>query len=212
MRMIFFLGLFIVGSANAADITAVSGVYTSQDYKASGKTLGSERNYGAGGTYQDILNDKMSYLATAGLDFSNYSGGDAGSPDNFTGVNLGGGVRYYFTPFNTYTVPFAGASLKYKSSQSVDFAKNGYTKRRTSGIFYEASAGIRIGLNQKFFMELELPFFSSPLQSNTKTTVVTQSSTSGQTSSDDSEENDVALWGKSYQSMTAIVVGLGMKI
>ena len=211
MRFLLFLLLCTqLSVAFGADITAVTGLYESSERTSSGNVVGSKSDFGAGATYLDMLNEKMGYYVTGGLNFYNYSGGDAGAPDNFTGTKLGGGIRYYFTPFNTYVVPFASVGAKYQTSQSVDFIANGYVQNRKTGLYYDALAGVRIGLSQKFFMELEIPFFTSPFKSFAKTTRVTQTST-GKTS-DDTQTTETALSGKTFESLNAITVGLGIKI
>ena len=103
-------GVLVAGSAQAADIAMVSGLFKNESAKVDGTNAGGKTEISFGARYHEDMATNMAWFAHGGLSLKNYKGGkNTESPDNTTGVTMGGGVRWYFTPFSTAAVPFASA-------------------------------------------------------------------------------------------------------
>ena len=198
-------------SLYAADITLVSGFYQKSSDKIDGKTKGSTSIFGAGGRYSDDLNTDTAWIGLADVKMKSYTAA-AGipSPDNSFGMEVGGGVRYYFKPFATAIVPYVSGIAKILNDKEVEWLPEGYQQTSKSGLYYGANAGIRAGLGEDIFIELELPFFTSPLFAVTKVEKTTQVGEGTSTSKE--ESTDTALYVSSVGNITDVKVGIGMKL
>lgn len=196
-------------TASAADVTLISGFYQKSSEKINGSTKGSTSLISLGGRFADDLNTDTAWLAEGSLKLRSYAA-SAGNPtpDNSMGVTIGGGARYYFKPWVTAVVPYVSGIVKITSDKSANWTDTGYRQTTTSGLYYGANAGIRAGLGDNFFVELELPFFDSPLFAVTKTETVTQNG--GATTSSKEENTETALYISSVAKLTEAKVGLGM--
>ncbi len=201
----------VSNGAYAADITLVSGFYQKSSDKIDGKTKGSTSVFGAGGRFSDDLNTDMAWIGQADLKMKSYTA-SAGipSPDNGLGMEVGGGVRNYFKPFATAIVPYVSGIVVISTNGDVLWTKEGYIQTSTSGLYYGANAGIRAGLGGDFFIELELPLFTSPLFAVTKAETVKQVGDSTTTTKE--ESTDTALYVSSTGHLTDARLGIGMKL
>ena len=198
-------------SLNAADITLLSGFYQKSSEKIDGVTKGSTSLVSLGGRFSDDLNTDTAWIGEGAIKMRSYAAsGGSPSPDNSMGVTIGGGVRYYFKPFATAVVPYVSGIAKVTSDKSAKWTTTGYEQTSISGLYYGANAGIRAGLGDNFFVELELPFFESPLFSVAKTETVRQSG--GTTTTSKEENTETALYVSSVAKITDARLGIGMKL
>ena len=204
-----FLG--ISSGLHAADVTLVSGFYQKSSEKIDGKTKGSTSVFGAGGRFSDDMNTEMAWIGQGDLKMKSYTA-SAGipSPDNALGMEIGGGVRYYFMPFATAVVPYVSGIASVLSHKDVEWTTDGYVQTSTSGLKYGANAGIRAGLGGDVFIELEIPVFTSPLFAVTKVETVEQ--VGDQTTTTKEESTDTALYVSSVGRITDATLGIGMKL
>ncbi len=204
-------GTVVASDAQAADVTMVSGFYQKENQKIDGKTKGSISKISLGGRFSDDLNTNTAWIGEGDLNMRSYTAsGGVPTPDNSVGLTVGGGVRYYFKPIATAVVPYAAAMAWIKNDKEASYTDTGYTQTSTSGVFYGANAGIRAGLGDNFFVELELPFFQSPLFSVTKTEKVDQIGGSKSTATD--ENTETALFVQSSARLMDARLGVGMRL
>ena len=205
----------IAGSfpARAADIAMVSGLFKNEEAKIDGTNAGGKTEISFGARYHEDMATSMAWFAHGGLSLKNYKGGkDTKAPDNTTGITMGGGVRWYFTPFSTAAVPFASGMGYYKNDKDVDYqAAGGFSETESNGLFYAGSGGVRIGMDSRFWVELETQIFDSALYATEKTqskVVVNgeiQDGTKKQTTRTE-------LFVGSFAPLTSTLVSFGMKL
>lgn len=213
---VFFVafGLLVAGSGNAADVAMVSGLFKNESAKIDGTNAGGKTEISAGARYHEDMGSNMAWFGHGGLSLKSYkapSGGE--SPDNSTGIALGGGVRWYFSPFSTSAVPFAAAMGSYENDKDVDYqgSSGGFDETESSGLFYAGSGGVRIGMDSRFWVELETMIFKSALYATEKRqgySVVNgqfQAGTKTQTTKTE-------LFAESYAPLTSTLVSFGMKL
>lgn len=205
-----FGGLW-AGSLRAADVTLISGFYEKSNEKIDGKTKGSISTVSLGGRFSDDLNTDTAWIGEADINMRSYAASSGAlAPDNSVGIMIGAGARYYFKPIATAVVPYASGIARVKSDKAARWSDTGYVQVSQSGLYYGANAGIRAGLGDNFFVELELPFFESPLFAVTKTESVTQVGNSSTTSKD--ENTETALYVSSVAKFTDARLGVGMRL
>jgi hypothetical protein len=214
LNRVVFASVAFFGISNgvhAADVTLVSGFYQKSSEKIDGKTKGSTSVFGAGGRFSDDLNTDMAWIGQGDLEMKSYTA-SAGipSPDNALGMEVGGGVRYYFKPFAPAVVPYVSGIASVLSDKDVVWKTDGYVQTSTSGLYYGANAGIRAGLGGDVFIELEIPVFKSPLFAVTKEETVKQ--VGDQTTTTKEESTDTALYVSSVGKITDARLGIGMKL
>jgi hypothetical protein len=208
---IFWSMVFMGASVQAADLTLVSGLFQRTSPKIEGKNTGSKTVFGLGGRYSDELSTDMAWLVATDVSLRSYSSGNGlPTPDNSVSLALQGGVRYYFKPFAEAIVPYVTGTASVASTKTADWEKNGYTQVTASGLYYGANAGIRAGLGDALFVELELPFFESPLFSVSETETVTKEADG--TKSKKEETTSTALYAQSSAPITSIRLGIGLKL
>ncbi len=208
--MVLFAGFTSV--ANAADISLVSGLYKNESSKSEGKSTGSTSHFGLKGRFHDDLSENMAWYGIGGLSMTSYSAADGRkSPDNFVGIDIGGGIRHYFKAFAAGVVPFASGGARISNDKEVEYTSTGYIDTTTNGLRYEAAVGIRAGLDENFFAELELPLFDNALFGVRKKVTVVDAV--GTTSASESKEETTysELWVDSTASIVAARVALGYK-
>jgi hypothetical protein len=207
--MIVFCGGFVSQNTFAADVTFLSGVYQKSSDKVDGSSRGSTSTLSFGGRFSDDLTTETAWIAEGDLRLISYSAA-AGSPtpDNALGLKLGGGSRYYFKPIVEAVVPYATGVVTLKSEKQLQWLSNGYSETTKSGLYYGANAGIRAGLGNDFFVELEFEFFESPLFAVTKVETVTSVDGANQTKKNETTES--AIFAKSSVNFDEAKIGIGM--
>jgi hypothetical protein len=200
-----------VGALFAADVTLVSGFYQKENEKIDGKTKGSISTVSLGGRFSDDLNTDTAWIGQGNLNLRSYTAsGGTPTPDNSVGMTVGGGARFYFKPIATAVVPYVDGIATLRSDKSARWNDLGYTQVTKSGLYYGANAGIRAGLGENFFVELELPFFESPLFAVTKTETVEQVGDAKTTSTE--ENTETALYVRSSANLMDARLGVGMRL
>jgi len=209
---------FVGGAAFGADVSMVSGLYRSEEWKAGGRDAGGKSEIAFAGRYHDDLSTHVGWFAMAGLNFKSYDAADGGTaPDNSTGIGLGGGMRLYFSPFGHSAVPYVAGSARYMNDKdtSYDGDAGGFREETTSGLFYSGAVGLRIGLNEDFFMELESQFFDSALYATVKTERTSTTTTGGTptTTKTDEETTRTELFADTGGAVLGrATFALGMKL
>jgi hypothetical protein len=193
----------------AADVTFLSGIYQKSSDKVDGSSRGSTSTLSLGGRFSDDLTTETAWVAEGDLRLISYSAAAGSpSPDNAMGLKLGGGSRYYFKPIVEAVVPYATAIVTIKSEKALQWLANGYSETTKSGLYYGANAGLRAGLGNNFFVELEFDFFESPLFAVTKVETVT--SAAGVNSTAKNETTESAIFAKSSVKFDEAKIGIGM--
>ena len=195
----------------AADITAVSGFYSKSNQKIDSKTMGSKSTVNLGGRYSDDLTDTVAWIGEAEIKARSYTGA-AGkiTPDDGMSLFAGGGARQYFKPFADGVVPYVTGMARVVVDKTAEWTALGYVQTSTSALLYGANAGVRVGLGERFFVEIDLTIFESPLYAATKVEtyvqvdkVVTSSST---------ESSETAFFVNSSAKLMDARLGLGIKL
>jgi len=201
-------------SALAADVAMVSGLFKTESAKIDGTNAGGKTEISAGARYHEDMGSNMAWFGHGGLSLKSYkapSGGE--SPDNSTGIALGGGVRWYFSPFSTSAVPFAAAMGSYENDKDVDYqgSSGGFSETESSGLYYAGSGGVRIGMDSRFWVELETMIFKSALYATEKRQsygVVNGQFQAGSKT----QTTKTELFAETYAPLTSTLVSFGMKL
>jgi hypothetical protein len=195
------------GTAFATEATLGTLLFSSQKTKTDGVDAGSTSSFGARGRYHDVLSQTMSWFATGGIGVNSYSSGVSGkAPDNSVDLVLGGGVRYYFSPFSQSAVPFGFVGASYQSNSEATFTSTGYTEKVTNGLFHSSGLGLRMALDDTLFFELESAFYESPLFAIEKTTTV-----AGPLETKN-EKTTMQLFAQTFGPFNNVFLSLGMKL
>lgn len=201
-------GMFFASTClNAAELTFGSLAFSSQKIKTDNSDAGSKSVFGINGRYHDTLSQTMSWYAIGGIKANSYSSGASGlAPDNSMGIIVGGGARYYFSPFNPSAVPFGfiGGSFNVDSDAAFDSA--GYTETTKSGIYHSAGLGLRMALDDMLFFELESAFYETPLYAVEKSNTVTANGKSK------SEKTTMQLFAQTFGPFNNVFLSLGMRL
>lgn len=196
------------GTAFGADLSLVSGFLEMEKDKRQGSNAGSQTHVSASGRFEDVLSTELNWFAQGGLSFHTYTAGEGGkAPSDGTGVSAGGGVRWYFTPFTTGVVPFLAGLGVVETDQDVSYPGTAFYEQTTrSGLYYGGNVGMRVAMNSRFFVELELPVFKSALFETIKTE---NNSATGNTKT---EKTRMDLFVKSSAGFNSLLVNVGMKL
>ncbi len=202
----FMLGIS-TGTAFATEATMGTVLFSSQKTKTDGVDAGTTSSFGVTGRYHDAMSQTMSWFATGGIGVNSYSSGASGkAPDNSVDLTLGGGVRYYFSPFSQSAVPFGFVGGAYKSRSDATFTATGYTDTVISGLFHSSGIGLRMALDDTLFFELESAFYESPLFAIEKTTTVVGPAETK------SEKTTMQLFAQTFGPFNNVFLSLGMKL
>lgn len=195
--------------AYAADVTFLSGIYQKSSDKVEGVSAGSTSTLSVGGRFSDDLTTETAWVAEGDLRLISYSAASGvPSPDNAMGLKIGGGSRYYFKPIVEAVVPYATGIVTLKSEKGLQWLVGGYQETSKSGLYYGANAGIRAGLGNNFFVELEFDFFESPLFAVTKTEKVAVNG--GVKTTTKNETTESSVFAKSSVNFNQAKIGIGM--
>lgn len=208
-------GLFVAvatsgSSLFAADISVVSGFYRKSNEKIDSKTMGSKSTVNLGGRYSDELTETIAWVGEVEIKARSYTGA-AGkiTPDDGIGLFAGAGSRKYFTPFAKGVVPYVTGMARVVSDKSAAWTSSGYVQTSTSAVLYGANAGVRVAFDERFFVEIDLPIFESPLFAVTKVETFVQADQVVTSTSTESSES--AFFIDSTANVTDARLGLGMK-
>ncbi len=144
--------LFVSSLSVAGEVSLLSGGFSSIK-------KGSEKSsvFELGGRYHEAYDKNIELYYLLGLIFRNYSqGGDS------NGIEIGGGARYYGTPFSSQIKPYVALQAWYKNDEQK------LLKTKESGLYYGGLLGLRFGFNEKVFFDLEGDLFESALASSKK--------------------------------------------
>ncbi|MEY4631684.1 MAG: hypothetical protein RIQ81_1804 [Pseudomonadota bacterium] len=191
----------------AAELTVGSLAFSSQKIKADKTDAGSKSVFGVNGRYHDTLSQTMSWYAIGGIKANSYSSGASGlAPDNSMGIIVGGGARYYFSPFSPSAVPFGFIGGSFNVDSDATFDGNGYTETTKNGIYHSAGLGLRMALDEMLFFELESAFYETPLYAVEKTTSVTAAGESK------SERTTMQLFAQTFGPFNNVFLSLGVRL
>jgi hypothetical protein len=198
--------------ASAAELSFVSGLYKSEKNKVEGSNAGSESTIEAGARVGDALDQHVAWFGQGLLSLKSYSAGSGGkSPDDTTSIALGGGLKYYFPALAEHLTPFAYGMASYENNQDSEYnSSGGFSETDTNGIFYGAAVGLRFGLDNDFFVDLETTLFDSALFATEKTTTTTYDA-AGKATKSDSEKTRTELYADTTGAFQEMKVALGMK-
>lgn len=188
-----FLGALLQGTlAFSGDLSLVTAGFSSQKQNDNKAT-----NIEIGGRFHEALEKNIEVYYLLGLKLRNYSeGGDS------NGIEIGGGGRYYGSPFSSQILPYIGLQGWYMNDED----KIAQTKE--SGIYYSGLLGFRFQFDEKFFFDLEGELFSSSLTSSK-----TKSTTVGTVTTDETTKTtQVRVSSRNDSFFDSIKVGVGMKL
>jgi hypothetical protein len=191
----------------AAEMTLGSLAFSSQRTKDDSKDAGSKSIFSVNGRYHDTLSQTMSWYAVGGIKANSYSSGNSGlSPDNSIGIAIGGGARYYFSPFNPSAVPFGFLGASFKVDSDATFNSLGYSETSSNGVYHTAGLGVRMALDEMLFMEIESAFYETPLFAVERTKNVTAAGESK------SETTTMQLFAQTFGPFNNVFISLGMRL
>jgi hypothetical protein len=155
LRKSLAIALFWASSISlAGEVSLITGGYSTVK-------MGPEKSstFELGGRYHESYDKDIEFYYLVGLIFRNYSeGGDS------NGIEIGGGARYYGTPFSTQIKPYVALQAWYKNDEDK------LIRIKESGLYYSGLLGFRFGFNEKVFFDLEGGLFESALASSKKET------------------------------------------
>lgn len=190
----------LCSSAQASEVSLVSGLYKSENNKSDGKKTYGHSVVEVGGRYSEPYMDNMHWFAQGMLSLNSYSGDNA--PSNSTGVLLRGGMRFYFNQFSESFIPYMAGSAGYMTKKTADQT----TEVEESGLFYWGDIGLRMEVGQNYFFEVETNLFESALWATQKTKPVDDASTAP-----DTERSRTELYVDTSGAFTETTVGIGMR-
>ncbi|MEI8026116.1 MAG: hypothetical protein WCI18_07190 [Pseudomonadota bacterium] len=184
--------LFVSSLSIAAEVSLLTGGYSSIKRGTDKSSV-----FELGGRYHEAYDKNIELYYLLGLIFRNYSeGGDS------NGIEIGGGARYYGTPFSTQIKPYVALQGWYKNDEQKLF------NTKESGIYYSGLLGFRFVFNEKVFFDLEGDLFESALASSkkeTKNTSATQEETETTTS-------QLRASSRNDNFFSSLKVGVGMTL
>lgn len=212
MRLSFRLAVMTMGLlstlAQAADLSLVSGLYQTSESKSNGNKGISASSIEAGGRFGSMVDGKLGWFAQALLALRSYdapSGQQA--PSDSTSLRAGGGVRVIGKRWNETAIPFIWGLGEFRSEKVANQTFNIYdgTETETNGLYYSGGVGLRLSIDQTFFVDLEGALFDSALFATSKRTS-TDPNNSG------TEQSTKELYFKTYSPLANVVVSLGVKL
>lgn len=205
--VVLFVGAMLVPSAaSALDISMVSGLYRAQKDKLDGTNNGGQTTFDVGGRVSGPIDQHLYWLGEGALTLRSYDAPTGGrAPDDSTSLRAGGGVRYYFSRFSEFSVPYVQGLGNYRNDKNA--SADGSTESETSGLFYGADAGIRFGFDKDFFLDLETPLFDSALFATEKSETTTATGTKTKKSRSRTE-----LYVNTTGALASVKVALGLKL
>ncbi len=203
------LGLVLLAApARAMELSFLSGLYKSESDKVNGDDAGGKATIELGGRLGGEIDQRFHWFGESNLTLRTYDEGDSGdAPDNSTSLALGGGVRYYFSRFSEFSVPFTAAFARFKTDKNAEQDLTGITETESTGLYYGGRVGIRFGLDQDFFLDLETPLFESALFAQEKTELTTPAGVKTKFSK---SRTDIYL--NTTGALSSMVVALGLKL
>ena len=207
------LGLLLLATGGqAAEVSLISGLYQSEENKLDGDDAGGEQVISLGGRFGDDMDARMLWFGEGSLALRSYDAPKGGkAPSNSTSLSLGGGVRMYFDPFSESVAPYVLAQGSYRNEKRGQPGVTTVIETEESGLYYGASVGVRIGLDNQFFIDLESVLFDSPLFT-TETTETTTIAADGTTTKSKEETSETDLYIDTAGAFQNIVVGMGMML
>lgn len=202
-------------SAQAAEVSLVSGLYRSEEMQIADVDAGKKTIIDVGGRFSDQLDTNMFWFGQGMLTLKSYEKGDTGpAPSDSTSLSLGGGVRYYFAKLSESISPYGSGIGQYKSTQDGTPTAGGTDESETNGLFYGASFGIRLSLGPDFFVDMETPLFESALFATTKTTHDTApvAPAVGPNIKTEDESRKTELYVNTTGAFSTVVVAMGMRL
>ena len=194
-------------SAQALDLSLISGVYKQEKNKTDGAKAGGSNAVSAGARVGDRFTAHQGWFTDGKIVLKSFEGGDgAPAPDNYTGLSLAGGYRYYLMELNKQIVPYLGAAGAYETDKTVQFNGASNIETTSSGLYYRAFLGLRFDLDRDFFFELENYLFKSALFATEK------QETRSNTTSSKSERTRMELFADSPSSLITTLLVFGFKI
>ena len=171
------LGLLTgAASLQAAEVSLVSGLYKSDSEQKANFDDGKQQQFEVGARFSDALDQRTWWFVTALVQLKSYDKGSLpSSPDDSTGIDVSGGLRYYFNKLGESIAPFAEGQVAFRDLHSVAYPAGGdaYDQSETNGLYYGASFGLRFNLAREFFVDLQSTLFDSALFATQKTDHVT---------------------------------------
>ncbi len=195
-------------TASALEFSMVSGLYRSEKSKLDGDNAGGESTIDVGARVAGPIDLRLHWFGEGAITLRSYEDGkNFKAPDNSTSLRLGGGVRYYFSRFSEFAVPFVYASGHYRNDKKATYDALQTTETEVSGLYYGAATGIRLGLDKDFFLDFETPLFDSALFATeiSETTPATGPKSKR-------TKSHTELYVNTTGALSSVAVALGLKI
>lgn len=188
----------MAANAQAADLSALSGLYKSNKVKNGNETTTMD----LGVRYQTDAVDSKSWFAD--LNYTNINTkvpSPAKSPDPSSNYAIGGGLVWWmkalgsdnFIPYVTFGGHLEGGKTYNNAGNIVE----------TTGISYGSDVGLRVNTSDKCFFEMQANLFNSYLTKTEKEKLAAGGTV---------ETTTMELFGDSEGAFAAMKIGVGMKI
>jgi len=198
--------------ALAGELSLVSGFYRSEKSKIDGDDAGKESTIDIGGRFADLFDTRTQWFAQGLLTMKSYDAGkNDKAPSDSTSLALGGGIRYYFNKMAEDVTPFAYGLAQYKNQKDAEQNTTGFSESESNGLFYGAAAGIRLGIDADFFMDLETTLFDSALFATDETETTSVNPANGQTTKVKRETSKTELYLNTSGAFQNVLVALGWR-
>ena len=209
----FVFVLALPQQAAAAELSLLTGLFKSESVKNDGQDGGGAKTFNLGASFGDEFDIDINWLVFGGLSIQTYdaAAGQA-APSNATGLELGGGMRYFLDPFTATAVPYLTIFGSFKNTQTVDgrSATGASIERDTSGLFYGLRVGTRLALTNVMYLDVEANLFESSLFSTETRT--TRAIVDGQVVKSETETTRVEVFGDVTAPFNGLTFGLGLII
>ncbi len=193
----FFLGSSV---GFGVELSLMSGLYKSESNKNDGKNAGGSSTIQLGSRLGDTISgSKMHWFGEAGLISRSYTAAEgAKAPDGSTGIELGGGVQYFFESFSDKISPYLAGGVKLINDKDASALTS---ETETTGLLYRGLIGLKLKFDRAVFVMLETQLFESALFETEKTkTLATDTKT---------EKSKTELYVEGAGNLGATMVGVG---
>lgn len=206
VTLVACLAVGSMGSARAAELSLVSGLYKSETVKVEGEDGGGAGRFEIGARYGQELDERYVWYGEGRFSNVSYDApkGQKG-PSDSTGIVAGGGMRVMFK--RAEIEPFLFGGGKFQSVEETTYAGAGWTQIEKSGLYYNAGVGMRWNMDRGFFFDFEVTAFETALFA----TETMSAYTSSGNSIVETKTSKKGLYMESWGGVEDTSIGFGMK-
>lgn len=206
---VVFIASFVSANLFGIELSMISGLYQTESSKNDGTNAGGDSTISMGGRVGNAMSQNLGWVAGGLLTMKSYTAPEGGkAPDSSTGIQMGGGLQYFFDPFGDRIVPYVLGAAYVLSEKEASSSGNTITETTTSGLYYGANVGLKFKFSASVFMFLESELFESALSGSVKTETKTTVGTTTTTTKNETTKTE--LYVDTAGAFGTTLVGVGM--